>query len=168
MLWMETADVTGINQAIVGIIQHDKTKAPILFPQFIPDPLHLGSYYANYDVTPSGYDLYIGNTAGCFSSDSCNLFTLGVSNVTMGTLLMYKNMQNQPMTINVILKNGNIANYTQGYYAINGYSNPQISWRQNNATYTLSWVGMSDPTLTQKFMVFMANNLQTFAPATHS
>lgn len=161
MPWMQTADVTNINQAIVGIIEKDTFKIPIAFPSFVPDPNGNAQYYASYDITQSGYILYLDQNPNCHGAQACNVFTLNASNVTVGSLESYRNLYGQVMTTASILNNGIQANYTQGY---DNDSNPKMVWRQNNATYTLSWIGIPDTDQTRKAMIWMLNNLQIFAP----
>ena len=168
MPWMQTADVKNINQAIVGIIEKDSLKIPIDFPSFIPDPTGRETYYANYTITQSGYNLYLDLTPNCQEASSCNVYTLNASNVTLGDLATRHNLGGQPVTTTIILDNGTQANYTLGNYRqgfdLDANSRPEISWRANNATYTLTWAGTQDLNQTRKAMVWMVNHLQTFAP----
>ncbi len=161
--WIQTADVNNINQAIVAIIQKNKFTLPVLFPSFVPAPATGTEYYANYDITNAGYDLYIDSTADCNGAHYCNVITLNVSNLTVGKLPAYRNLHGQHMTTTILLNNGNQANYTEGF-AMADYWNPQITWRQNAATFTLTWVGVKDAVQTRKAMTWMVNNLQAFAP----
>lgn len=163
MPWTDTADVSGMNQAVVGIIEGDSLKIPILFPQSIPSLSPGMQYYASYQIYPKGYELYIDSNSSCHGDSRCNLLTLVVNNFTVGDLKAYQNIWRQTITTSVLLNDGSQANYTEGF-TDGEYYKPRISWYQNNASYTLIWVGMSDPDQTQKNMIWMVNNLQMFAP----
>lgn len=160
--WIKTSDIQNFNHAVAGASKNT-AGLPVIFPAALPQAKGV-TYYANYDLAPDGYDLYIDSTADCAGAHACNLFMLNASNTPIKSLPVYKNMEGQTMTSSITLSNGTQANYTQGF-AMADYWNPQIAWQQSQNTYTFSWKGVQSPDRTRKGSLKMVNNLQTFSPS---
>lgn len=163
--WMQTRGVKNFNQAIAGIQAKNTSQLPLYFPRMIPTDESV-TYYANYDVNASGYNLYIDSSKTCNGAHYCNIITMNASNVA-GTLPVYKNMQGKVMTVTQKLDNGIVGSYTPGF-AMGDYWNPQVAWQENKLTYTISWVGVQKPDETRWAMLNMVNNLQTYKSAGNS
>jgi len=157
---MRISKINGFNAMISQLQNQNTSKVPVVFPMGVPKPSHGVTYYPNFDVNSTGYNIYLDSSASCKGAHYCNLVSLNANNATQA-LPTYKNQKGQEMTKTVTLKNGKTANYTPGF-AMGDYWNPQISWQNNSATYTLGWVGMKNTSRTQMAMVKMANHLNTF------
>ncbi len=154
-VWVQSTEITGFQSAVTALTA--QTKLPILFPLMFPAPESNIDYYANFDTTPKGYDLYIDATPDCQGAKYCNIATLNAEG-DAGPLPIYKNMQKKVMTSTVKLSNGQLANYTPGF-AMADYWNPQIAWIQDKVSYTLSWQGLKSAKATEAALKWMLTHL---------
>lgn len=157
--WMRASAVTNFSQSVAAIQSQNTNKLPLYFPKMIPIDKDV-NYYANYDITPAGYDLYIDASEGCKGAHYCNIITMNLINAP-GALPVYKNMQGKVMTVTQKLDDGTVGSFTPGF-AMGDYSYPQIAWQTAKITYTLSWAGVRSPDETRWAMLNMVNNLQNF------
>ena len=157
---MRTSKIDGFKAMISQLQSQNTSKVSVVFPMGVPKPDHGVTYYPNFDVNSTGYNIYLDSSANCKGAHYCNLVSLNANKATK-VLSTYKNQKGQKLTKTVTLKNGETANYTPGF-AMGDYWNPQISWQNDGATYTLSWVGIKNTDRTQMAMIKMANHLNTF------
>ncbi len=112
-------------------------------------------YLAGEQNHQGGYTLYLNYTEDCGVAAYCNLGHLTVQAAT-GPLTLYRNQAKELMTQKIILQNGILATYTQGY-AMADYWPPHLDWISQGMLYRLTYRDAG-----QRDLVWMANHMQPF------
>ena len=133
-----------------------QTDAPVLFPTEVPTTDK--KYFASTDpaAVKNGFVYWINvdATASCAGVHVCNI---GSMRAEMGkSPTIEYDMQNQEITIPVILKSNIKAYFTPGH-SMGDYFPPQIQWRAKNVLYTLVWSNITKPS-EHETLLQMANS----------
>jgi hypothetical protein len=132
----------------------ETTKETILFPKKVPN--HPKKLFASAELSKKSseilYRINIDSTENCHGVHYCN-----IGSMTATTKAPDKSMKNKIITTTVKLANGLTGQFTPGH-AMADYWPPQLTWRDKNRWYTLTWnvtvQGMSEKDL----LVAMANS----------
>jgi len=124
----------------------------VLFPKKIP--ANKTTYYANGELTNSGYVIYIDTTPTCHGVHVCNVGS--VTAITGGNPQIYYDMQNKELTVPVRLADGTKAYITPGH-AMGDYWPTMLVWRKQRVLYKIIW--QLDPKIERKAIIAIANSM---------
>jgi hypothetical protein len=134
-----------------------KTSVLILFPERITTDSAIKAYYAAADLTAApGYRIYIDSTEDCHGMHTCNIGS--VSAEIAGNPVIYYDMNNQEITVPVILNN-NLKGYYTPAHAMGDFWPTMLVWRDKNVLYTITW--QLKPEIEKTAIIAMANSMIT-------